>query len=322
LQILAKFIKKLLNLKLMALRKSSMNREPLIVDMSKPQESVKILPHAPVLSSQQIGWKGLLFQEFNHPSHEIPEYVLPHHMIIVGRQQGVYQENRINGKFHCRESEAIGDALIVPAGVTNATVWKEDAEFSLLTLCPKFVGEVAHESIDPDLIELIPRFAAFDPLIHQIGLSLKADLEAGCPTGRIFGESAATMLAARLLQQHSVRTPKLARDENGLSSYTLRQVLDYVRSNLSQDLSIIDLAQVAGMSPYYFLRLFKKSMHVTPRQYIIQTRIDRAKELLRSRELSIADISLQCGFTNQSHFSNVFRQITDTTPKAYRRDFQ
>jgi AraC family transcriptional regulator len=206
--------------------------------------------------------------------------------------------------------------------VTNTTVWKEDAEFSLLTLCPKFVGEVAHESIDPDRIELIPRFAAFDPLIHQIGLSLKADLEAGCPTGRIFGESAATMLAARLLQQHSVRTPKLARDENGLSSYTLRQVLDYVRSNLSQDLSIIDLAQVAGMSPYYFLRLFKKSMHVTPRQYIIQTRIDRAKELLRSRELSIADISLQCGFTNQSHFSNVFRQITDTTPKAYRRDFQ
>jgi AraC family transcriptional regulator len=97
--------------------------------------------------------------------------------------------------------------------------------------------------------------------------------------------------------------------------------LDYIRSHLSQDLSIIDLAQVAGMSPYYFLRLFKQSMHVTPRQYIIQMRIDRAKELLRSRELSISDISLQCGFTNQSYFANVFRQITDTTPKAYRRDF-
>jgi AraC family transcriptional regulator len=298
-----------------------MNQEPLIIDMSKPQESAKLLPHAPVLSSQQIGWKGLLFQGFNHPGHEIPEYVLPHHMIIVGRQPGIYQENRIDGKFHCRDSEATGDALIVPAGMTNATVWKGDAEFSLLTLCPKFVGEVAHESIDPDLIEPIPRFGAFDLLLHQIGLSLKADLEAGCPTGRIFGESAATMLAARLLQQHSVRTPKLASDEHGLSSYTLRQVLDYIRSHLSQDLSIIDLAQVAGMSPYYFLRLFKKSMHVTPRQYIIQTRIDRAKELLISRELSIAEIAFECGFTSQSHFTNVFRQITKTTPKIYQRDF-
>jgi AraC family transcriptional regulator len=298
-----------------------MNRDPLIVDMSKPQESAKLLPHAPILSSQQIGWKGLFFQEFNHPGHEISEYILPHHMIIVGRQQGLYQENRINGEFHRRDSAAMGDALIVPAGVTNATVWKENAEFSLLTLCPKFVGEVAHESINPNRIELIPQFAAFDSLIQQIGLSLKADLEAGCPTGKIFGESAATMLAARLLQQHSVHTPKLARDENGLSSYTLRQVLDYIRSHLSQDLSIIDLSQVAGMSPYYFLRLFKKSMHVTPRQYIIQMRIDRAKKLLRSRELSIADIALECGFTSQSHFTNVFRQITKTTPKIYQRDF-
>jgi AraC family transcriptional regulator len=296
-----------------------MNQESLVVDMSKPQESARILPHAPVLSSQSIGWKGLLFQGFNHPGHEIPEYVLPHHMVIVGRRQGIHQENRIDGKFYRRDSSIAGDALIVPAGVTNATVWKENAEFSLLTLCPKFVSEVAHESIDPNRVELIPQFAAFDPLIHQLGLSLKADLEAGCPIGKIFGESAAVMLAARLLQQHSIRIAKLASDEHGLSSYTLRQVLAYIRSHLSEDLSLIDLAQVSGMSPYYFLRLFKQSMHVTPRQYIIQMRIDLAKELLRSRELSIADISLRCGFTSQSHFTNVFRQLVGITPKAYQR---
>ncbi len=299
-----------------------MNREPLIVDMSKPQESAKILPHAPVLSSQQIGWNGLLFQEFNHPSHEIPEYVMPHHMIIVGRPQALYQENRIDGQSYHRDWQtADSNILMVPAGMTNSTVWTGDAEFSILTLCPKFVREVAYESIDPDRVEQMPQFGAVDRLIYQIGLSLKADISAGYPTGKIFGESAATMLAARVLQQHSVRIPKLASDEDGLSSYTLRQVLNYIRSHLSQDLSIIDLAQVAGMSPYYFLRLFKKSMHVTPRQYIIQIRIDRAKELLRSRELSIADIALQCGFTSQSHFTNIFRQLTETTPKAYRRDF-
>jgi AraC family transcriptional regulator len=299
-----------------------MNREPLIVDMSKPQESAKILPHAPVLSSQQIGWKGLLFQEFNHSSHEIPEYVMPHHMIIVGRPKAVYQENRIDGQlYHHVWQNANSNLLIVPAGMTNSAVWTGDAGFSILTLCPKFVREVAYESIDPDRVEPMPQVGTVDPLIYQIGLSLKADIEAGYPTGKIFGESAATMLAARLLQQYSVRTPKLASDEDGLSSYTLRQVLEYVRSNLSQDLSIINIAQVAGMSPYYFMRMFKKSMHVTFRQYIIQIRIDRAQELLRSRELSIADIALQCGFSSQSHFTNVFRQIAKTTPKIYQRDF-
>jgi AraC family transcriptional regulator len=298
-----------------------MNREPLIVDMSKPQESVMLLHHAPILSSQRIGWNGMLFQEYHHPGHEVPEYVMRQHMILIRITPGLTQESRLDGRLYHRIQEDSGETLIVPAGVSNATVWTGEAEFLRLTISPQFLSEIVHESIDPDRIELIPQFAAFDPLIHQIGLSLKADLEAGCPTGRLFGESAATMLAARLLQQHSARTPKLASDENGLSSYTLRQVLDYIRSNLSQDLSIADLAQVAGMSPYYFLRLFKQSMHFTPRQYIIQMRIDRAKELLRSRELSIADIALQCGFSNQSHFTNVFRQITKTTPKIYQRDF-
>jgi AraC family transcriptional regulator len=90
-----------------------MNQEPLIIDMSQPQKSAKILPHAPVLSSRAISWKGLLFQEFNHPSHEIPEHVMPDHMIIVGRSQEIYQENRIDGKFYSRDSEAIGDVLRV-----------------------------------------------------------------------------------------------------------------------------------------------------------------------------------------------------------------
>jgi AraC family transcriptional regulator len=296
-----------------------MDRTPLIVDMSKPQESVILLPHAPILSSQSMGWNGMLFQEYHHPAREVPEYVMRQHMILIRTIPGLTQESRIDGRLYHRTIEDSGEILIVPAGVSNATAWTGEAEFLRLTISPQFLREVVHESIDPDLVELIPQFMTHDSLIHQIGLSLKADIEAGYPTGKIFGESAATMLAARLLQQHSVRTPKLASDENGLSSYTLRQVLDYVRSHLNQDLSIADLAQVAGMSPYYFMRMFKKSMHVTFRQYVIQTRIDRAKELLRSRELSIADIALQCGFTSQSHFTNVFRQSIGSTPRAYQR---
>ena len=76
------------------------------------------------------------------------------------------------------------------------------------------------------------------------------------------------------------------------------------------------------MSPYYFMRMFKRSMHITARQYVIQQRIDRAKELLRSPELEIAEVAYQCGFTNQSHLTNVFRRSTQTTPNAYRRDLR
>lgn len=297
-----------------------MNPEPLIVDMSKPQELVKILPHAPVLSSQKINWAGLSCQEFHYSRHEIPEYVMPHHSIVVMLSGEVYHENRIDGKLYSRIRDK-SELLIVPEQTTYSCIWEPSVNFLLLTLCPKLMRLVSHESIDPACVELISQSVVLDPLIHQIGLSLKADIEAGSPTGKIFGESAAVMLAARLLQQHSSRRPKQLSDEVGLSSYTLRLILDYIESHLGEDLVITDLAQVAGMSPYYFMRMFKRSMHITARQYIIQQRIDRAKELLRSGELSIAEISLRCGFTNQSHFTNVFHQLTKTTPKAYRRDW-
>ena len=184
----------------------------------------------PVLSSQNIGWKGLIFQEVHHPSHEIPEYIMPHHMILIANTQGNFQESRIGGKSHSRTRDK-DELLIVPAGETNATVWTGDAKFSLLILCPQFIKEIVHESIDPDRIEIMPKFVTHDPLIHQIGLSLKSDIEAGYPTGKIFGESAAIMLAARLLHQHSSRSPKQISDETGLSSYTLRLVLEYIRSH-------------------------------------------------------------------------------------------
>ena len=85
----------------------------------------------PVLSSQNIGWKGLLFQEVHHSSHEISEYVMPHHMILIANTQGNFQEIRIGGKLHSRTRDK-DELLIVPAGETNATVWTGNAEFSLL----------------------------------------------------------------------------------------------------------------------------------------------------------------------------------------------
>jgi len=94
--------------------------------------------------------------------------------------------------------------------------------------------------------------------------------------------------------------------------------LDYIHSHLDQDLSLEALANLVSMSRYHFIGLFKQSTGMTPHQYVIQQRIKRAKELLGDRKLSISEISLACGFANQSHFTRLFRKQTGATPKAYR----
>ena len=105
----------------------------------------------------------------------------------------------------------------------------------------------------------------------------------------------------------------------GLSKRKLQEVLQYIHQNLSEDLSLQTIATHIGFSQYYFCRLFKESTGLTPYQYIIQQRIERAKQLLIQDHYSIVDIALQVGFANQSHFCQRFRRITGVSPRTYRK---
>ena len=105
-----------------------------------------------------------------------------------------------------------------------------------------------------------------------------------------------------------------------LSKPQLHRAIDYIESHLDQEITLTDIAQVLGMSQYYFCRLFRQSMGVSPYKYVIYQRIERAKQLLRQpQKMSIAAISLECGFANQSALSKHFRSLTGTTPNTYRK---
>jgi AraC family transcriptional regulator len=97
----------------------------------------------------------------------------------------------------------------------------------------------------------------------------------------------------------------------------LRRTIDYIEANLTGDLRLEEMADNVQMSPYTFGRLFRQSTGLTPHQYLLQVRIREAKRLLREGRSHIADISLQLGFSDQSHFTRVFHKITGVTPKKF-----
>ena len=83
-----------------------------------------------------------------------------------------------------------------------------------------------------------------------------------------------------------------------------------------------ELATSVQMSPHYFSRLFKETTGVTPHQYVVRCRIDRAKVLLKQRKLSIAEIAKEVGFVDQSHLHRYFKRLVGVTPKKYSQEFQ
>ena len=137
------------------------------------------------------------------------------------------------------------------------------------------------------LFRSIPQCSIDDPVIQQLALALKVEIQTGCLSGQLYGELLGTALASRLVQNYAVNKPSLEFKANGLLQSQLQQVIDYIKANLAQDLSILDLAKLTRMSESHFSRSFKQSLGISPYQYLMQQRVERAKELLEKRSIAI-----------------------------------
>jgi AraC family transcriptional regulator len=103
-----------------------------------------------------------------------------------------------------------------------------------------------------------------------------------------------------------------------LSPTQVNRVCDYIRTNLSRDIALAELADQLGLSPGYFSMLFKHALGVSPHQYVVQERVHEARQLLAAGRMSISEVAFKLGFSDQSHFSQTFRKMTGTTPKRYQ----
>jgi AraC family transcriptional regulator len=208
---------------------------------------------------------------------------------------------------------------IFPAELSYKLCWQQEVEFIHCYLEPMFLAHIAHETVDPDRVELLLELRKVDLLIHQILKLLKAELEGDGVGDRIYIESLSTTLAAHLLRHYSSRKHMIFRVEKGLSRYQLKQAIEYINDHLGEDISLAAIATHLNMSQYYFCRLFKQSTGITVHQYLTQQRVERAKHLLKQQKMTITAIALECGFANQSHLAKHFRAYTGVTPKHFRK---
>jgi AraC family transcriptional regulator len=103
-----------------------------------------------------------------------------------------------------------------------------------------------------------------------------------------------------LLRYHCAFEPKIRDDREGLPPQKLKQAIAYINDRLDKDISLTDIASELDLSQYYFCRLFKKSIGLSPYQYLIQQRIEKAKQLLYQGKQSIAEIAVAVGFCGKS----------------------
>ncbi|WP_082364281.1 AraC family transcriptional regulator [Rhodopseudomonas sp. AAP120] len=108
----------------------------------------------------------------------------------------------------------------------------------------------------------------------------------------------------------------------GLARWKLNRVLLHVERRLGGNLRVRDLARLTGLSPGHFARAFHQSVGVAPRHFLIERRIERAKTLMQTSDMTLSEIALACGLSDQAHLSRLFRRHTGTTPNAWRREWR
>ena len=150
-------------------------------------------------------------------------------------------------------------------------------------------------------------------------LAVAAELTTGGAGGPLAVESLANVLAVHLIRRAlAPRRPERGRDGT-LPRGRLRAVVEYIEEHLEAGPTLEKMAAVARLSPYHFARQFKKATGLPPHQYVILRRVERAQQLLQAgTDLSLAEVAMHAGFSDQSQFSHHFKRLVGVTPGQFR----
>ena len=280
---------------------------------------------AEVVRHQTAHWRGVQAKTVQIISHEPFEYSFKQqcHLLIAIEQGARYDgELLVEGLPTSTVRSCSHKLILVPAG-RRFFGWQHPRELTrsiCLYIDPQTVP------VDPDLgfaeADLQPRLLFEDNSLWQTVLKLKALIGSADPGDRMYAEALGGLLAHELLRLDRATPAARPASRGGLAGWQQRRVMDFMEEHLAEDVSLDVLADLVRLSPYHFLRSFKRSFGEPPHRYWTTRRIERAKALLANPRASITEVAFDVGFSGTSAFSGSFHRITGHTPTDYRRSLE
>jgi AraC family transcriptional regulator len=255
---------------------------------------------------------------FDGLAEEVEAPELPFHYISVTLGGPLLIEARLGGaKVKARVLP--GQSMIMAAGRSNIWRWDQPTEEAHVFLHADFLRNVAADAGN-GCAEISDRMAFTDMSLRHTILALTEEMTRFGSISTIFFDMAADLLARRVLLRHCDGNRSGAAGKHGaLTARQLRRVLSLIDDRLADDISLDDLASAAGLSRFHFVRAFKAAVGKPPHRWLVGLRIERAKELLVKRNITIIDVAALVGFDSQSHFGQVFLDHVGMPPSEWRR---
>jgi AraC family transcriptional regulator len=288
---------------------------------------VRKFPHTSALlaSSAGLGWSSVSVELRSHGVSEAPA-IIPQCveicLVVSGTDDGVVRRNA--GGF-CQEAmPRTGAIWLSPVGLSKRmSITSPIPETTHLYLPTTLFDRLKDDFRLPDSpADSIRTEAGIgDEVIDYLGRSILSEVTAETAASRMFVETASLTLAARLVQKYcdSGTCAALEKSTHGLDSVRLRRVLNFIKANIKNDITLEDLAGIASYSTFHFARKFTVTMGIAPHRYISQIRLEIAMAELAAGKLPLAEIALNAHFSSQASFTRAFHRATGMTPMEFRR---
>jgi AraC family transcriptional regulator len=271
------------------------------------------------------GWKNLLVRIYSEPrvaeSVFYPAVAEPRIVRVLSGAAAV-EERELGGPWHKTRVEA-GDFFLTASQSPYEVRWRaigsQPFETMHLHLGLPVFNRAIEEAFQNDQVAMQLRdVSGFkDNFLSALLEGLHKELSSRYRGSSLFVEGIAQSLAGHLVRTYADETTQ--EYKGGLPGFRLRKVRDLMVTHLEDEFSLIRLAREADMSEFHFSRAFKRTTGLTPSQYFIHLRLEKARRLLRETNRSIIEIGLDVGYTSPSHFAQIFRREVGISPSGYRR---
>lgn len=282
------------------------------------------LQRAPVLQTNTACKSGLAFLELASGPGDVgtTEPIHDDAFLIALQLQAcpdfdLYADGRL---IRPREFEA--GAVAIFDLRANLAIDRRDPFHAVDLYIPrKSLDALAEDANSPAIDELQhePGKALRDPVARHLLLSIRPALAAPEQASELFVDHLAMALATHVAHAYGGMRPKADAKSATLAPWQERRAKELLAANLTGGITLADLAKACELSTRHFTRAFRGSMRMSPHEWLLRLRIEKAKSLLASSRRVLADIALECGFADQSHFTRVFQRSVGSSPGAWQR---
>jgi AraC family transcriptional regulator len=265
-------------------------------------------------------WNELSVRGYTYKPSDVSPPGLADYLLVLYRDGVTRMSRRLEGPR--RTSQIVpGDISLLPRAVESEWRWVDDIEVLHIYLQPGLIARVANSILDRDIagVNLKDILKIRDDVLSALGRLLVQEASTDEAGSRLYAEAIGQQIAVHLLRHYfDLKKVPGEAPAGKFDSRRIRQVQEFIEAQLGGNPTLASLADIAGVSPAYFSRLFRHSFGAPPHQYLLSRRLERARDLLQTGRPSIAEVASATGFSDQSHLTRHFKRRFGVTPHQYR----